>query len=108
MKLFQKLQRLAFGNPGPVLSPDEATVLDVLGPNGGDAEGDWRAFKFSDIDAQLRIGRDRIRNACRSLAEKGLAAYEAVLWTEEGEMYGAGYRATLRGREHWSQQEGGR
>lgn len=98
MSLLSKLHALVFGRCAPVLSPDETSVIEVLGPIGGDFMDEWRALKFADIDQQLKIGRGRVRSACRSLAAKGYAAFEPQTWTEDGEFYGAGYRATAAGR----------
>lgn len=98
MAFWSKISAFIFGNPGPTLTEDERIVLEVLGPMGGDFMDEWRALKFADIDGQLKIGRERVRSACRSLAGKGLAAFERQTWTEEGELYGAGYRATAAGR----------
>lgn len=98
MGVLSRIKAYIFGVPAPVLNPDETLVIEVLGPIGGDLPDEWRALKFSAIDQGLNIGRDRVRDACRSLAAKGFAAFEPQTWTEDGEFYGAGYRATLAGR----------
>ena len=43
--------------------------------------------------------RPRIRLACRRLARKGLAVYLRALWTDDGDVAGAGYGPTEQGRE---------
>lgn len=101
---FEALRAAIFGKKGPPVVGDEWLVLDFLGPYGGDKGTDeWRAFSFADIDRDLKIGRDRVRTACRSLSERGLTAYEAHTWDEDGMPYGAGYRATHEGRHiYWN------
>lgn len=77
------------------VTPNERAVLDILAPDGGDL--DWRAYSFRPLVKQTGLDRRLVRLACRSLARKGLAAFEKGLWTEDGEVAGAGYRATDKG-----------
>ena len=53
------------------------------------------------INIQRETGYDRrtVRRYVRALAKKGLAEYHRGLWTEDGEMAGAGYCITDRGLE---------
>jgi hypothetical protein len=67
-------------------------------------------FNFDGIITRIERRRDRcaialsppsradVRAACRRLRALGLAEYQRGLFTEDGEAYGAGYRATLEGR----------
>lgn len=82
--------------PGPKINPKERLVLDYIGETGGDL--DWCAYSFAPIMKNTGLTRPEVRRACRSLARKGLTAFERALWTEDGEMVGAGYRATAAGR----------
>lgn len=56
------------------------------------------AFPFNPIIERTGLQRRVVRRACRSLTRKGLAYFAKGLWTEDGEMVGAGYGATRAGR----------
>lgn len=74
------------------LNPVEAKVLSVLVED-YDPDGPFYSFA-AIIAAGGPDDRKAVRRACRSLARKGLARYGRGLWTEDGEMAGAGYAAT--------------
>jgi hypothetical protein len=76
------------------LTADEKRVMGVLG-NGGE---DFGCYSFDPISRAAGIPIDRVRTACRSLRDKCLVEYHRNLFTEDGEMYGAGYGATAAGR----------
>ena len=83
------------------LTQDEQAALIALGQETRPSE-EYRSF--AGIAQALEIygldwDRARIRRACRSLARKGLAEYMRGLWTEDGEMAGAGYGITKAGVE---------
>lgn len=67
---------------------NEMKVLVVLAAHHG------ACFPFRPLMRRTRLSRTEVRRACRSLRRKGLARYERALWTEDGEMVGAGYGAT--------------
>lgn len=79
------------------LNADETTVLKILMA---------RTMPYGEMCASFAglsnpdspLDRPRIRRACRSLARKGLAEYHRGLWTEDGEMAGAGYCITSAGQ----------
>lgn len=72
----------------------ESSVLKIL----ADVD-DGCAFPFAPIMSRTKLDRATVRRACRSLARKGLAEYARGLWTMDGEPAGAGYGATIAGRE---------
>lgn len=94
--IIQRIIDAIYGRRDPELTDDERVVLGVLGPRGGDSN--WYAYTFAGVMQKTTLTRDAVRAACRSLAEKGLAAFERALWTEDGEMVGSGYRATEAGK----------
>lgn len=57
------------------------------------------ATPFSPIMECWKLSRPDVRRACRSLRRKRLAEYWRGLWTEHGDPAGAGYGATVKGRE---------
>jgi hypothetical protein len=57
---------------------------------------EWGAYAFRSLANQTKLDIPQVRRACRSLARKGLAAYERTLWNDDGPA-GAGYRATEEG-----------
>lgn len=61
------------------------------------APDEWRAYAFAALCEITKLERKEVRRACRSLARKGLAAFERTLVDEEGVPAGAGYRATEQG-----------
>lgn len=58
---------------------------------------EWGAYAFKSLASQTKLEIKDVRRACRSLAKKGLARYERVLWNEDTGPAGAGYRATEEG-----------
>lgn len=76
------------------LQPDKLAVLDVLA-----ALPNHHCIGFKPIMNRTELDRATVRRACRYLARKGLAEYVRGLWSEDGEMLGAGYGATKAGRE---------
>jgi hypothetical protein len=54
---------------------------------------------FAYLGEETKLERKDVRRACRSLRRKGLTEFGAGLWSEDGEMRGAGYAATRAGRE---------
>ena len=76
------------------LSENERKVLAVLIDGGGE-ESECGFFPFQSIKAAgaLDLEVKQIRLACRSLKRKGMAAFCAGLWNDDGPA-GAGYAAT--------------
>lgn len=58
---------------------------------------DFGYYDFAWIRQHVRLRRDVIRRACRSLARKGLTQYARGLSTDDGDFRGAGYSATKAG-----------
>lgn len=52
------------------------------------------------------LSRDLARAICRELNSEGLAAYRRALWSEDGEMRGAGYGITAKGRAYYAANAG--
>lgn len=73
------------------LTTDERRVL----PNLGDEDC---CYPFATMMTHTGLSRDRVRRACRSLREKGLADYHRCLITEDGLLAGSGYAITPAGR----------
>lgn len=77
-------------------SARERKVLAALA--GGFDPHEWWAFSFKGIAKRCDVEPNLIRRVVRSLARKGLAQYERVLWDEYGGTpAGAGYRCTQAG-----------
>ncbi len=74
------------------LTADCAKVLSFLCNDSG-----W-CFPFAPIMQDTGLDRASVRRACRLLKRKGLAEYHKGLWSEDGEMGGAGYCASEAGR----------
>lgn len=77
------------------LTDDEKRVLGVL----ANASEDFGCYAFDPIYRATGIPIPRVRAACRSLTDKRLCEFHQTLWTEDGEMCGAGYGATKAGRD---------
>lgn len=77
------------------INDKERKVLEIL----ADAyhPDEWGAYAFASLSRQTKLEVKEVRRACRSLAKKGLAKYERVLWNEDTGPAGAGYRATEEG-----------
>lgn len=69
-------------------------MLEILGEAYHPEE--WGAYAFASLSRQTKLTIPEVRRACRSLAKKGLAKFEQVLWNDDGPA-GAGYRATEEG-----------
>lgn len=76
------------------LTPNETLVLKFLADEYG-ADGGFHSF--AGIGSETSLDRRTVRLACRSLKRKGFARFAIGLWTEDGEMRGAGYAATEDG-----------
>lgn len=61
------------------------------------ADAGFCAFVY--LGEETKLERKDVRRACRALRRKGLAEFGAGLWSEDGEMRGAGYAATKAGRD---------
>lgn len=55
-------------------------------------------FCFATIQSDTGLDRKRVRQACRSLTDKGLARYERSTWDDDGAPAGSGYWATDQAR----------
>jgi len=55
-------------------------------------------FCFATLASDLRIDRNEVRSACRTLTDKRLATYHQTLWDDDGGVAGSGYSATAAGR----------
>lgn len=78
------------------MSPNEMKALQAL----AEAYGDYEEFCFLSFKViAKRSGLDPklVRRTVRSLARKGFARYANGLWTDEGELAGAGYCCTKDG-----------
>lgn len=76
------------------LNADEKLTLRALaGLSDGYCQG------FVPLTKRTGLTRSAVRRACRSLRRKGLAEFHTGLWTDDGEMAGAGYGPTTSGRE---------
>ncbi len=78
----------------PRLNPNEVKVLAALASVRSE---DFGFIGFRGIRARVKLPRQAIRLACRSLKRKGLARFSAGLWSEDGEPAGSGYAATEAG-----------
>lgn len=77
---------------------DEALVLECYL-----AQGEDYGFSFTAMADQIYLNqsvvmaRDRIKAACHRLRDRGLLRFERALWTDDGDMCGAGYVLTKAG-----------
>lgn len=76
------------------LSHNETIALKAL----CEVSGDWDYLSFKLISRRSGLNLVETRQAVRSLADRGCAAFSRGLWTEDGEPAGSGYRATDDGR----------
>ena len=53
---------------------------------------------FAPIQHDTGHSRAEVRRACRLLARRGLAEYSSALWSDDGQLVGAGYAITAAGR----------
>ena len=70
----------------------ERAVLGVL-VDVGDRHPETNFVGFRYVQRETGIGKELVRAILRQLRDKGLAVYSAGLWTDDGEMAGAGYAA---------------
>lgn len=83
----------------PKLTPPEHAVLAKLADASDEYGGGCYFLPFAPIERATGLDRKTVRRACRSLTRKGLAQFARGLWTDEGEMAGAGYGCTEAGLE---------
>lgn len=81
----------------------EAKVLQAWEGTGSD----FGVLSFRAIAVRAEIDLSKVRRAVRALARKGLTKYVRVSWTDEGELYGAGYDITEAGRSALRKEERG-
>jgi hypothetical protein len=62
--------------------------------------GENYCVPFGMIGRATGLPIDFVRVACRTLQSQGLAFYARGLFNEDGDVAGAGYGATRKGREH--------
>jgi len=89
---------------GEKLTPNCAKVLAFLCTGGYD----FGCFPFAPIMKATGLDRPTVRRTCRLLKRKGLAEFHRGLWTDDGEMAGAGYSASPAGRQALDQNGGAR
>jgi Mn-dependent DtxR family transcriptional regulator len=77
------------------MSPNERKALAALVEH---YSIDFGYFTFATIASESGLAPHLVRRTVRSLARKGFAEYAKGLWTEDGRLAGAGYRATEAGR----------
>lgn len=77
-------------------NPLHIAVLDALAghtqPNGD------RCVPFQTLIDDTGLDRSTVRRSCRYLTRIGLAEYHRGLWTEDGELGGAGYCISEKGQ----------
>lgn len=78
------------------LSKLEASVFRAW--EGVDADFGYLSFKAVSEDSGVEL--HRIRRAVRSIARKGLLQFSKGLWTDEGQLCGAGYGLTEAGKKY--------
>jgi hypothetical protein len=77
------------------LSQRELCILETLDDAGG--PDNYGYLSFRAIASCANLDPKVIRRAVRSLARKGFAQYGKGLWTDDGELAGAGYCCTEAG-----------
>lgn len=83
----------------------ERKCLEVLAEQGNGGMNDFCYLHFRTIMDATKLTRAEVRRAVRSLARKGLTQYAKGLWTEDGEMFGAGYCCTDGGLKHVDERD---
>ncbi len=76
------------------ISEREKACLKVLAEH---FEHDANCMYMRFIAKETKLTLVQVRRSVRSLARKGLAAYERGLFDDDGKVAGSGYRATLEG-----------
>jgi DNA-binding IclR family transcriptional regulator len=71
-------------------------VLEALNEEGCDIDG-FNYLTFATIAKRTEMDRQEVRRIARHLARKGWTEYGKGLWTEDGELFGSGYRITEDG-----------
>jgi Mn-dependent DtxR family transcriptional regulator len=61
------------------------------------SDPDYGYLSFDQIAHRSGVERYRVRRFVRALARKGLVQYGRGLWSDEGDMRGAGYGLTTAG-----------
>ena len=79
------------------MTPDAKNCLEAL--NDMTAPNGEMCMPFKPLMDATGLDRKTVRRNIRALARKGLAEYFRGLWTEDGEMAGAGYCISCKGRE---------
>jgi len=79
----------------------ELKILSVL----NEGREDFGYFNFNYLCVETGFNRRQIRLDVRRMARKGLTQYGNGLWTDEGELAGAGYAITPAGRAALAQSE---
>ena len=74
----------------------ERAVLGAL-CDGRAEQGDEFYFSSAYIERATGIGNELVRALLRELVDRGLASYCRGLMTEDGQLAGSGYAATLGG-----------
>jgi hypothetical protein len=77
------------------MTADEAKVLLALSLG----RDEFGYYSFAAISYKTCLDRKAVREACRSLTDKGLATYGSGLWDDEGKTAGSGYAITRKGWE---------
>lgn len=80
------------------VNENEHKCLAVLAENFYD-DSEWSAWYMHGIVTETKLELSQVRRAVRSLARKGLAAYERGLFNDDGQVAGSGYRATQAGKD---------
>lgn len=62
-----------------------------------DCDRDYSVLNFAGVAKRAALDRSKVRRAVRGLARKGLVEFVQVSWTDDGEMFGAGYGLTDAG-----------
>jgi hypothetical protein len=86
--------------------PLEDAVLAVLPGEYTDIWADQVYYRLDYIAKSAGLDRETARFVCRRLRDKGLAIYARGLFTEDGEVAGAGYALSPAGRELLQKQAG--
>lgn len=71
-------------------------MIEMCGPEGEEYFVYFRAFEKSGFS------REVARAICRDLRDEGLAIYGRGLMNEDGDMCGAGYAITSKGRAYYA------